>query len=140
MNTDKAPIKKVDKRGLLYEELTYKIRGAMYEVHKALGPGHKEVVYQKALASEFESRKIPFAREKVLNVLYKDKKVGIYKPDFIVDNKVIIEIKAIPFLVRDAEIQMSYYLRGTQYELGLLVNFGSQHLDIRRRIYSANRR
>ena len=121
---------------LLYEDLTYRIRGAMFAVHKALGPGHKESVYQRALAKEFEDANIPFIREKVLNVVYKDRKVGIYRPDFIVDDKVIIEIKVTPFLPKNAEVQMSYYLRGTKYELGLLVNFGAKWLDIRRRIYS----
>lgn len=132
MSTDK-------KQQLLYEDLTYKIRGAIFDVHKSLGPGHKELVYQKALAKEFVLRRIPFVREKVLNVVYKGEKVGIYKPDFIIDEKVIIEIKAVPFLPHDAEVQLSYYLRGTNYKLGLLVNFGSKRVDIRRRIYSFQR-
>lgn len=120
----------------LYEELTYKIRGAMYAVHRELGNGHKEHVYQKALAKEFIDLGIPFEREKALDVIYKNEKVGIYKPDFIVGEKVIIEIKAVPFLPQDAERQLSYYLRGTPYKLGLLVNFGAKKLDIRRRIWS----
>lgn len=127
-----------DKR-LLYEELTYKIRGAMFAVHKALGPGHKESVYQKALAKEFELNDIPYTKEKVLDVMYKGEKVGVYKPDFIVDDKVIIEIKAVPFLPQGAEVQMSYYLRGTNYRLGFLVNFGSRRIEIRRRIYDIPR-
>ena len=126
-------------RKLLYEDLTYEIRGAIFAVHQALGPGHKESVYQKALAKELTIRNIPFMKEKILDVVYKDEKVGTYKPDFIVDDKVIIEIKAVPFLPRDAEVQLSYYLRGTNYKLGLLVNFGSKKVDIRRRIYSAQR-
>lgn len=131
MNTNK---RRVD--NFIYEELTYKIRGAMFSVHKELGFGHKELVYQKALAGEFEEQRTPFEREKVLDIFYKGKKVGIYKPDFIVDDKVIIEIKAVPFLVKDAEIQLSHYLRGTPYKLGLLVNFGARKLDIRRRIWT----
>ena len=133
MNTDK----KVGK--LLYEDLTYRIRGAIFTVHKALGPGHKESIYQKALVKEFELNDIPYTKEKALDVMYKDEKVGIYRPDFIVDEKVIIEIKAVPFLPKDAEVQMSYYLRGTNYKLGLLVNFGSRKIDIRRRIYDIPR-
>lgn len=139
INTDKAPTKNADKRRLLYEDLTYKIRGAMFAVHSALGPGHKESVYQKALAQEFGGRGISFIREKVLDVFYKDEKVGVYRPDFVVDDKVVVEIKAVPFLAKNAEVQMSYYLRGTKYELGLLVNFGAKKLDIRRRIYSLPR-
>lgn len=130
------PKKKVD---LLYEDLTYKVRGAMFAVHKELGPGHKESVYKKALAKELTEQDIPFETEKVLDVVYKDEKVGVYRPDFIIDDKVIIEIKAVSFLPRGAETQMSYYLRGTKYKLGLLVNFGSRRLDIRRRIYDTSR-
>ena len=133
MSTD---IKNTDKHGLLYGELTYRIRGAMFEVHNVLGPGHKESLYQKALAKEFDERKIPFVREKGLDISFKAEKIGVYRPDFIVDEKIVIEVKAVPYLVRNAEVQMSYYLRGTGYELGLLVNFGAKKLDIRRRIYT----
>ncbi|MFC1727800.1 GxxExxY protein, partial [Patescibacteria group bacterium] len=120
----------------LYEDLTYKIRGAMFAVHNRLGSGHKEVVYQKALAKEFKGQGIPFEKEKSLKVKYKNEKVGVYKPDFIVDGKVIIEMKAVPFLSKKDESQLSYYLKGTPYNLGLLVNFGSKKLDIRRRIWT----
>lgn len=136
MSTDNI---NADKRRLLYGDLTYQIRGAMFAVHTALGPGHKESVYHKALAKEFTLTGIRFVTEKALDVSYKDEKVGVYRPDFVVDEKVIIEIKAVPFLAKNAESQMSYYLRGTNYQLGLLVNFGSKRLDIRRRIYSAPR-
>lgn len=121
---------------LLYGDLTYKIRGAMFAVHTALGPGHKESLYQKALAKELTERGILFTREKGLDISYKEEKIGVYRPDFIVEDKVIIEIKAIPMLAKNAEAQLSYYLRGTSYELGLLVNFGAKRLDIRRRIYT----
>lgn len=127
MSTDKK---------LLYGDLTYKIRGAMFAVHKALGSGHKEIVYQMALAREFQLANIPFVIEKILDIIYRDKKVGTYRPDFVVDDKVIIELKAVSFLTRDTEVQMSYYLRGSNYSLGLLVNFGSRRLEIRRRIYT----
>ena len=134
MSTDKMS---ADKKGkLLYEELTYRVRGAMFVVHTELGPVHKESLYQKALAKEFSERGISFSREKGLDISFKEEKIGVYRPDFIVEDKVVIEVKAVPFLARNAEVQMSYYLRGTGYELGLLVNFGAKRLDIRRRIYS----
>jgi len=116
---------------LLYGDLTYKIRGAMFAVHTALGPGHKESLYQKALAKEFEARGIPFIREEALSISYRDEKIGVYRPDFIVEDRVIVEIKAVPMLVRHSEVQISYYLRGTGYELGLLVNFGAWCEEIR---------
>lgn len=122
----------------LYEDLTYRIRGAAFTVHQELGSGHKEQVYHKALAKEFSERGIPFKTEKTLDVIYKDEKVGVYKPDFIIDDRVLIELKAVPFLPKNAEIQLSHYLRGTKYKLGLLINFGAKSLEIRRRIWTKN--
>ena len=120
---------------LLYEDLTYKIIGVCYEVHNELGPVHKEKVYQKALEQAFEEAKINFKREVSLPVEYKGKKVGTYKPDFIIDDKVVLEIKAVSFLPQSSNSQLTYYLKGTNYKIGLLVNFGSKKLDVRRRVY-----
>ncbi len=111
----------------------------MYKVHQVLGSGHKEVVYSKALEQEFILRDIIYNREKTLPVIYERKKVGYYRPDFIVDNKILIEVKAVPFLPIQAENQMSYYLRGTLYKIGLLVNFGSKSLVIKRQIWDRAR-
>ncbi|PJE67265.1 GxxExxY protein [Candidatus Shapirobacteria bacterium CG10_big_fil_rev_8_21_14_0_10_40_9] len=119
----------------LYEELTYKIIGAGYTVHKSLGSVHKESVYHKALAHELDLLKIPYKTEAALEVKYKGKKVGVYKPDFIVDGKVLVEIKAAEFIPETYESQLSYYLKGTGYKVGLLLNFGTKSLDVRRRIY-----
>ena len=126
-------------KNFLYGELTYKIRGAMYKVHQTLGSGHKEGIYHKALIKEFELRSIPFKTEATLSVVYEGVKVGNYRPDFIVDEKVLIELKALPILPTQAERQLSYYLRGTDYKLGLLVNFGSSSLVIKRKIWDKNR-
>ncbi len=130
MNTDK----------LLYSDLTYKIRGAVFEVYNTLGFGHKELIYHRALEVEFKKRQIGFKGEASLPVYYQDKKIGIYKPDFVIEEKVLIEIKALPFLTRESEVQLVYYLRGTRYNLGLLVNFGSRKLEIRRKIWGENPR
>src|SRR3989344_6648529 len=126
-------------KNFLYGELTYKIRGAMYKVHQTLGSGHKEGIYHKALIKEFELRSIPFKTEATLSVVYEGVKVGNYRPDFIVDEKVLIELKALPILPIQAERQLSYYLRGTDYRLGLLVNFGANSLIIKRKIWDQNR-
>lgn len=125
---------------LLYEELTYKIRRAIFNVYNGLGFGHKESVYHKALTLEFGKLGIEFKEEQSVDVMYTNQKVGIYRPDFVVEEKVLIEIKAIPFMTKDQEKQMIYYLKGTNYKLGLLVNFGSNQLDIRRRIWSGHPR
>lgn len=123
-----------DKRGLLYADITYKVRKAMFNVYNELGHGHKEQVYQKALVKEFDELKISYKREKDIDVFYKGKVVGNYRPDFIVEDKVIIEIKAVEFMPKVFEIQLLHYLKATEYELGLLVNFGAPRLFIKRLI------
>jgi GxxExxY protein len=120
---------------LLYPKLSYEIRGAIFNVYKTLGPFHKESIYQNALASELKKRNITFKQEVVIDIFYEEKKMGVYRPDFIVDNKIILEIKAVEFLPKNDERQLSYYLNGTSYRLGFLINFGSRNgVDIRRRI------
>ena len=83
---------------LLYEEVTYKIRGCVFNVYNVLGFGHKESVYQKALEKEFTESGLNFDTQKSLDVYYNEEKVGLYKPDFIIENKVVIEIKSSEYL------------------------------------------
>ncbi|HVF69816.1 MAG TPA: GxxExxY protein [Xanthomonadales bacterium] len=123
---------------LLFGDLTYKLRSAIFKVYNTLGFGHKEVVYCRALAIEFLKEGIKFKPEQAIDVLYDNQKIGIYRPDFVIDSKILLEIKALPFMGKDPETQMIYYLKGTNYRLGLLVNFGSNKLDIRRKIWSGS--
>lgn len=125
---------------LLYSGLTYQIRGAIFQVYNTLGYGHKEKVYHKALAIEFGNFGLEFKDETPIDVVYQGQKIGKYQPDFVVEDKVIIEIKSVPFLAKDAERQMVYYLKGTEYNLGLLVNFGTKKLDIKRKVWTNNPR
>jgi GxxExxY protein len=120
----------------LYKDLTYKIIGALFEVHKNLGPVHKENIYHQAVKIELKLQDITFVEEKILEVKYKGQKIGAYKPDFIIDDKVILEIKAVPILAKAMLDQMYYYVRGSKYKLALLANFGTNKLGIRRRIYT----
>jgi GxxExxY protein len=120
----------------IYNDLTYKIIGALFEVHKNLGPVHKENIYHEAIKIEFKLQGISFVEEKILEVKYKGQKIGIYRPDFIIDEKVILEIKAVPILVKTMVDQMYYYVRGSKYKLALLANFGTNKLGIKRRIYA----
>lgn len=129
--------KKID---LLYEDLSYKVRGAVISVHGVLGSGHKESVYHKALAAEFLKQEINFTEETVIPIKYEDIKVGVYRPDFVIDDKIIVEIKAVSFLSRNYLEQIKHYLCGSDYRLGLLVNFGSRRVDIRRIIYDRARK
>ncbi|MFA5894107.1 MAG: GxxExxY protein [Candidatus Margulisiibacteriota bacterium] len=124
------------KNELLYEELTYKIRGAVFEVKKNLGLGHKEKVYQGALEEEFKKINLKFDREKRIDIKYNDKKVGIYQPDFVINDKIIVEIKKLPFVGKIEKEQVWSYLKGTNYELALLVNFSNTDVHFERIINS----
>lgn len=86
---------------LLYAELTYKIRRAVFNVYNELGFGHKEQVYQAALEEEFNKLELSFKRKVNLKVYYNNKKIGNYRRDFIVDDKMIIEIKAVEYMPKN---------------------------------------
>ena len=124
----------------LYKDLTYKIRGAIFKVWKELGPVFKESTYHRALAKQFQLDGIVYESNPCLPIYFAKEKVGIYKPDFIVDKKVLIEIKALPLISRLEEKQIWYYLRGTDYKVALLVNFGSRKLEIKRWVYDKARK
>lgn len=119
----------------IYKDLTYDIIGVLYEVHKELGSVHKEIVYHRAVAIELQNRKIPFTEEKGIDIKYKNNKIGIYRPDFIIDDKVILELKVDPEITKAMQNQVYYYVKGTEYKLVLLANFGTQSLGIKRLIY-----
>ena len=120
---------------LVYENEAYAIRGAIYEVYKTLGSGYLEDVYQNALEEELTLRNIPFAAKKKLRVLYKGRDCGLYEPDFICFDKIIVEIKAVETLHEKHSAQLMNYLKTTGFKLGLLVNFCAYPLvDIRRRV------
>lgn len=127
---------------LLYKELSYEIQGAAMEVRKIYGAGHKESIYQRALAEEFTIRNIPFQREASITILSPktNKMMGIYRPDFLVDAKVILEIKAVEVFPRRIVDQLFDYLRNSQYELGYFINFASPSLYIKRVIYTNDRK
>ncbi len=123
---------------LIYKDLSFKIHGAAIEVRRDFGAGHKEKLYQQALAAELDRRGIKFEREKAIKIYSpKDGKfVGLYRPDFVVENKIIVETKVETF-VRQDEIKRIYdYLRNSEYELAYLVNFASPQLYVRRIVYT----
>jgi len=118
----------------LYKDLTYAIIGAAMEVHRILGPGFLESVYEEALAHEFDLRGIPYEQQAKLAVRYKDIVAGEFRADFLVDGKVVIELKAIKALTEGDEAQLLNYLKGTGYRVGLLLNFGAPSLEHKRRV------
>jgi GxxExxY protein len=117
---------------LLYKELTFAVLGAAMEVHKILGPGFLEAVYQSALARELTLRGIPFEAQRHLPVSYKDVLIGEYMADFVIERKLILEIKAVSKLNASHQAQAMHYLAATGYRLALLLNFGGGSLDHRR--------
>jgi GxxExxY protein len=116
---------------------TYAIIGAAMEVHKQLGCGFLEPVYQEALAIEFAKREISFRREVKLPIRYKGQLLlTSYCADFIGFDTVVVELKALTRLSGIEEAQVINYLKATKYEVGLLLNFGSRSLEHRRFILS----
>lgn len=117
---------------IIFPELSYAIVGAAMEVHKILGPGYLEAVYQTALAHEMKLRGIDFEREKHLPVTYKETNVGHYIADFVVEDKVILELKAVTTLTKAHKAQTINYLITTGFRLGILINFGEPSLVYKR--------
>jgi GxxExxY protein len=116
---------------------TYAIIGAAMEVHRQLGCGFLEPVYQEALAIEFLKREIPFRREVKLPVFYKEIALDTpYKVDFICFEKIVVELKALARFSGTEEAQIINYLKATGFEIGLLLNFGARSLQHRRFILS----
>lgn len=116
---------------------TYAIIGAAMEVHRELGCGFLEAVYQEALAVELTARGIPFEKEVELPIIYKSKRLATsYRGDFVCFKSVIVEIKAISALAGVEEAQILNYLKATGHEVGLLLNFGTESLQYRRFVFS----
>ena len=104
--------------------------GAIFEVHKRLGVGLLEKVYQEALAIELKHRNIPFEREKRFDVYYRDQKLDAqYIADFVCYNKIIVELKAVSELTDVHKAQVRNYLTITNYELGILCNFNELYME-----------
>ena len=111
---------------LLYAEESFKINGAIYEVHKALGPGLLEKVYQEALEKELKLQGIPFEREKSFTITYKGEELEQkYIADFVIYDKIVVELKAVEELLPVHKAQVINCLALTGYKLGLLVNFNA---------------
>ena len=118
---------------LIDEELTYKIIGCCIEVHKSLGKGFNEIVYKDALQYEFNKNKISFEREKEFQIGYKEITLPHkYFADFIVFDKIILEIKAIESITNSHIKQTLNYLAASKLKVGLIINFGEDSLKYKR--------
>jgi GxxExxY protein len=119
---------------LKYADITEKIIRASFEVHKFLGNGFQEVIYQRALAYEMRQAKLEFAREIEQHIYYKNlpEPIGTRRADFVVENKILVELKAV-IQLDDAHLaQALNYLKVYRLEVGLLINFGSKSLTFKR--------
>lgn len=112
-------------------DVTARIIAAAKEVHRELGPGFREVIYQRALREELPAHDLEFSREVWIDIYYKGKKIGRRRVDFIID-EVMVEIKAKGELEPVDFVQTLSYLKASGYKVGLLINFGAQKLEIKR--------
>jgi GxxExxY protein len=119
---------------LKYKDITEKIIGASFEVHKFLGNGFQEVIYQRALAWELKQAGLSFAREIDQDIFYKElpEPIGTRRADFVVEDKVLVELKAVIELEDVHLAQALNYLKAYRLEVGLLINFGSKSLTFKR--------
>ncbi|MCU0323888.1 MAG: GxxExxY protein [Spirosomaceae bacterium] len=113
-------------------DLTHKIIGAAMQVHRILGNGFQEVIYQRALAIEFNHLGIAYEREKEMNIFYREEHVGTRRVDFFVENTVMVELKAVSELDDAHKAQAINYLEAYHIADGLLINFGKTSLEFKR--------
>ena len=120
---------------------TYLVIGAAMKVHSRLGSGFLEAVYQEALETELKARHVPFRREPRIAVVYDGKPLdSAYRPDFIVYDEVIVELKVVERLIEAHKGQVIHYLKATELQLALLLNFGASRLEFERLINSTGYR
>ena len=119
-----------------YSELTSKIIGCAMEVHTILGNGFQEVIYQRALEKEMLLKKISFVREFEMPIFYKKEQIGTRRVDFLIDNVISVELKAITQLEDVHLAQAINYLEAYNLEIGMIINFGAKSLEFKRLINS----
>lgn len=114
------------------DDLTYKIIGCAMKVHAALGNGFQEVIYQRALAIELSKAKLKYSRELEMEIFYHGEEIGKRRVDFLVEKEVMVELKAV-IRMEDAHLAQGLnYLVAYQINRGLLINFGSRSLEVKR--------
>jgi GxxExxY protein len=117
---------------LIEPELSYKIMGILFNVHKELGGRYQEKYYQRAIAKGLEDEKIQFLKECPIEIEFNKAKIGNYFLDFLIDDKIILEVKAVPFLERADYQQLNSYLRTKNLKLGIIANFRGSKLTYKR--------
>jgi len=126
-------------KDFLYEQETYLIRKACFNVWNKMGSAFKESAIDKALTIELQELGFKVEDQKRIDIKYDGKKVGVYIPDKIINGQILFELKRKSFLTKQDRQNFWNYLRGSSYKLGLLVNFGDSKLDIKRVVYDKAR-
>ena len=121
-----------------YSELISQINSLALNIHKRLGNGFQKVIYKRALALEFNLNNIPFKREVEMGVFYKKEKIGSRRIDFLIDNKISIEIITTSQLEKEQLAQAIYYLEAYNLKVGLIINFGNKNLEFERLVNKKN--
>lgn len=117
---------------LVYPELSFKIIGILFDIHNEIGGGHKEKYIQKAIENALKKEKIPFQKELRCPLIYDDKEIGKYFLDFLIDNKIVLEIKVGERFKKEYFNQVFSYLKAKKLKLGILVNFTREKVRFRR--------
>ena len=117
---------------MLHKEITEKIIGAAMTVHSALGSGFQEIIYQRALEIELSLLRMKFEREKEMPIFYRGQQIGTRRVDFFVDDKIMVELKAILALENVHLAQALNYLEAYNMDIGLLINFGAKSMEFKR--------
>ncbi len=121
---------------LIEKELTQRVIGAAMEVHKVLGCGFLEAVYQEALEIELRERGIRFSRQPETKIQYKSHTLSkTYQPDMLVEDRLVVELKALDRISAAEESQLLNYLKATGIKVGLLINFGARSLEWKRMVF-----
>lgn len=139
MRTTSLPLINADQRGLIHQDLTEKIIGIFYEVYNELGHGFLESVYEEAMSIALADQQIFFQRQIAVPVWFRQRQIGDFRADLLIDNKLIVELKAGRAIESAWEKQLLNYLRATQIEVGLLLNFGSSP-QFRRLVFENSRK
>jgi len=121
---------------LIYKQESYIIQGVAFDIYKKFRNRHKEKIYQNSFYSGLKDKGLNVEKEKRIDILYSNKKVGTYTPDLVVNNAIFIELKVKPRITQEDIRQFWYYLKASGYRLGFLINFGASNgVQIIRRIY-----
>ena len=119
---------------MLYEDLSKKIIACAFKVHNKMGFGYAESIYEKCLGIELSRASIKYEVQYPINVYYDDIMVGSYFADMFIEEKIMVELKSVSKLVKGHEVQLVNYLTSTKIDVGLLINFGPEKVDVKRKV------